>query len=172
MGALAEFVSNPALATFVNDHDWTWPLCEILHFVGMALLIGTVGLLDLRILGVGKGIPVSALEKLVPIGIAAFSINAITGYVFVAGNPVGGPADYLANLAFQIKMLLILLAGINLSIYYFAGIAREAMAAGPAADAPRKAKLIAGASLFFWIGVIIFGRLLMYNDTLLYALGL
>jgi hypothetical protein len=43
---------------------------SILHFVGMALLIGTVGLLDVRILGIAKGVPLAALEKLVPVGIA------------------------------------------------------------------------------------------------------
>lgn len=172
MQTLAELFSNAALAAFVNDHDWAWPLCEILHFAGMALLIGTIGLLDARILGLGKGIPIAALEKLVPLGIAGFVVNLVTGYIFIAGNPVGGPLDYLANLAFQIKMLLVLLAGVNLAVYYFAGIERTAQAIGPDGDAPRNAKLVAAASLFFWIAVIVFGRLIMYNDTLLYALGL
>src|SRR5690606_14010277 len=139
---------------------------------GMALLIGTIGFVDIRILGFGKGLPIGALERLLPIGIAAFAVNAVTGIVFVAGNPIGGAMAYLENLAFQLKMLLILLAGINVAVFYLTGIAHAAESAGPSGDAVPAAKVIAGASLAFWVGVIVFGRLIMYNDTLLYALGL
>jgi hypothetical protein len=171
MEALVELFSIDAMAAFVNDTSWVWPLCEILHFAGMALLIGTVGFLDLRILGFAKSIPIASLAKLVPLGIAGFVTNAATGLVFVTGNPVGGPIDYLGNLAFQLKMLLVLLAGINLAAFYLAGIARAADAVPADGDAPRAAKVVAASSLAFWFGVIYFGRMVMYNDTLLYALG-
>jgi hypothetical protein len=147
-------------------------VCEIIHFVGMSLLIGTVGLIDARILGLGKGLPVAALEKLVPWGIAGFVMNAVTGFIFVAGNPIGGPMVYLENLAFLIKMALILIAAVNLFIYYFAGIAHAAASTAPEGDVATSAKVTAAVSLFLWFGVILFGRLIMYNDTLLYALGL
>jgi hypothetical protein len=168
---LAEFLSSAAVAAFVADHSWVWPLGEILHFVGMALLIGTVGLLDVRILGVAKGMPIASLEKLIPIGIVGFAMNLGSGLVFVIGNPVGGPLDYLGNLAFQLKMLLILLAGINLLAFYVTGIAHSADAVAAGGNAPPSAKAIAATSLVLWFGVIAFGRLIMYNDTLLYALG-
>ena len=172
MQFLADLLASTNLDVFVNGNDWVWPLFEIFHFVGMALLIGTVGLVDLRVLGVGKGIPISQLERLIPWGIAGFVMNALTGFVFIAGNPVGGPIYYLDNLALQLKLLLILLAGINLFIFYFGGIARATAAAPADGDAPQSAKVIAGVSLVLWFGVIFFGRLIMYNDTLLYALGL
>jgi len=172
MNALADLLTSLNLGEWVNANDWVWPLGEILHFVGMALLIGTVGLVDLRILGAVKGLPIAALEKLVPLGVAGFVINVVTGFVFVAGNPVGGPLDYLTNLAFQIKMILVLIAGINLIVFYAAGIARVADGVGPDGDAPRNAKIIAATSLVLWFAVILFGRLIMYNDTLLYNLGL
>jgi hypothetical protein len=156
---------------FFNSNDWGWPLFEILHFVGMAFLLGTVGLIDMRILGFAKGLPITKLEALMPFGVAGFLMNAATGVMFVIGNPDGAPIYYLDNLAFQIKMFLVLLAGINVLIFYKSGIARTLAALGPSADAPASAKLVAGASLFFWIGVIFFGRLIMYNDTLLLALG-
>jgi hypothetical protein len=172
MQALSDLLVSTNLGTFVNHYDWVWPLFEMLHFVGMALLIGTVGLVDLRVLGVGKGIPISELERLIPWGIAGFVVNALTGFVFIAGNPVGGPMEYLMNLSLGIKMLLILLAGINLLIFYFTGIARATEAVPADGDAPQSAKVIAGVSLVLWFGVIFFGRLIMYNDTLLYAFGL
>ena len=172
MEALSDLLAATNLVAFVNDNDWVWPVGEMLHFVGMALLIGTIGLVDLRILGVGKGLPIASLEKLVPWGVAGFVMNAATGFMFIAGNPVGGPMEYLANLSLQLKMLLVLIAGINVLVFYFAGIAKEVDTLGPSGDAARSAKVVAAISLVAWFGVILFGRLIMYNDTLLYALGL
>lgn len=172
MQALADILASFGLAPFVNGYDWVWPVCEMLHFIGMALLMGTIGLLDLRVLGVGRGIPIASLDKLIPLGVAGFAINALTGFIFVAGNPLGGPIVYLENLAFVIKMLLVLVAGINLLVFHVTGIAQTASATPPTGDALPAAKYVAGVSLVFWIGVIVFGRLIMYNDTLLYALGL
>ena len=171
METLAAILDIGWLAELVNDYDWVWPICEMLHFIGMALLIGTVGLLDLRILGVAKGIPIARLERLISIGIVGFALNVTTGLVFVTGNVAGGPMAYLGNLAFQIKMLLILIAGLNLAAYYFTGIARAAAAVPADSDAAPAAKVVAAVSLLAWFGVIYFGRMIMYNDTLLYALG-
>lgn len=172
MESLSEFLVGLNLEPFVNGQAWVWPLGEILHFVGMALLIGTVGLVDLRVLGFAKGIPIATLERLIPLGVAGFVMNAFTGFIFVAGNPDGGPLVYIDNLSFQLKMLLVVIAGINLLIYQMGGIARATAATGPFDDAGSSAKIVAGVSLVAWFGVICLGRLIMYNDTLLYALGL
>jgi hypothetical protein len=172
MDAISQFLVSGGIDEFVATHDWVWPVCEILHFFGMALLIGSVGLVDIRMLGVAKGVPIKALERFVPLGVIGFAINLITGIIFVAGNPVGGPQEYLGNLAFQIKMILILIAGLNLLAFYVLGIARIADAVAPDGTAPMPAKVVAAVSLVLWFGVIFFGRFIMYNDTLLYALGL
>jgi len=172
MEALANFLASTGINNFVAAYDWVWPLCETLHFVGMAVLIGTIGIIDLRILGVGKGLSIHELEKLVPLGVVAFLVNAGTGFVFVAGNPVGGPEEYLGNLSFQLKMLTVLIAGVNVLVFYFFGIERSLAKVAPNGDAPGGAKAVAALSLLAWFGVILFGRLIMYNDTLLYALGL
>ena len=172
MDTLASWLAATGVDGFVAANDWVWPLCETLHFVGMAVLIGTVGIVDLRILGALKGLPIHYLEKFVPLGVIAFIVNMSTGFIFVAGNPVGGPQEYLTNLAFQLKMITVLIAGINLLVFYVAGIERTLVAVTPEGDAPVGAKVIAGVSLAAWFSVILFGRLIMYNDTLLYALGL
>jgi hypothetical protein len=168
METLAALLDIRWLAEFVNDYDWVWPICEMLHFIGMALLIGTVGWLDIRILGIGKGVPIASLEKLIPVGVIGFALNLGTGLVFVTGNISGGPIAYLGNLAFQIKMVLILIAGLNL----VTGIARAAESVAANGGAAPAAKAVAAVSLVAWFGVIYFGRLIMYNDTLLYALGM
>jgi hypothetical protein len=167
--SLARLLQAANLQPFVNDYSWTWPTCEILHYVGMALLFGTVGMLDLRMLGVGKQLPVAPLERLVGWGVFGFFLNIVTGFIFVAGNPVGGPIDYLNNLAFEIKMGLTLLAGVNMAAVYLTGIAGRAHAVGPGEDAPTSAKVVAAISLALWIGVVYFGRMIMYNDTLYMA---
>jgi hypothetical protein len=172
MDAITRFMLSTGIDNFVATQDWVWPVCEILHFFGMALLIGSVGLVDLRMLGIAKGVPIKALERFIPLGVIGFVINATTGFIFVAGNPVGGPQEYLTNLAFQIKMVLILIAGLNLLAFYVTGIARQADAITPEGIAPMSAKVVAALSLLLWFGVIFFGRFIMYNDTLLYALGL
>ncbi len=107
MDAITQFMLSTGIDNFVATQDWVWPVCEILHFFGMALLIGSVGLVDLRMLGIAKGVPIKALERFIPLGVIGFVVNATTGFIFVAGNPVGGPQEYLTNLAFQIKMMLI-----------------------------------------------------------------
>ena len=172
MQAISDFLITLPIGDFVATHDWVWPVCETLHFVGMCTLLGTVGVVDLRILGVAKGIPIKLLEKFIPLGVIAFFVNMITGFIFIAGNPVGGPMEYLTNLSLQLKMLIVLIAGINLLIFYVRGINRSLETVPAEGDAPRSAKVVAVVSITAWIMVIIMGRFIMYNDTLLYALGL
>ena len=144
LDAIANFLTSGGIDEFVATHDWAWPLGEILHFFGMALLIGSVGLVDLRMLGVGKGIPIKSLEKFIWLGVIGFIINLLTGIMFVAGNPVGGPQEYLTNLALQLKMLCVLIAGVNLLLFYALGIAKKANAtAATAFDSPSSTFLIA-----------------------------
>jgi hypothetical protein len=170
--AIVQLMLKTGMDNYVATHDWVWPVCEILHFFGMALLIGTVGLVDMRMLGVAKGVPIASLERFIPLGVIGLAINMITGFIFVSGNPVGGPQEYLGNLAFLIKMTLILIAGVNLLVFYVGGIARAANAVSPDGSAPIGAKIVAAVSLVAWFGVIFFGRFIMYNDTLLNAWGL
>jgi hypothetical protein len=172
MQAFSDWLVTLPIGDFVATHDWVWPVCETFHFFGMSVLLGTVGLVDLRVLGAAKGIPIHLLDKFIPLGVISFAVNAITGFIFVAGNPVGGPMEYLTNLSLQVKMLLVLIAGINLLLFYVTGIHRSLAAVPADGDAPGGAKVIAVVSLAAWIGVIIMGRFIMYNDTLLYALGL
>jgi hypothetical protein len=104
--------------------------------------------------------------------VIAFFVNMITGFIFIAGNPVGGPMEYLTNLSLQLKMLLVVIAGINLLVFYLTGIHRSLETVPADGNAPGSAKVVAAVSLTAWIFVIVMGRFIMYNDTLLYALGL
>ena len=69
-----------------------WVICEVVHFIGLALLIGTVGLLDLRLMGVAKRLPVGAMKPLIRLGNGAgFVLCFLSGVVFVSGDPVQEP---------------------------------------------------------------------------------
>jgi len=162
--ALRYWLRWPSLEVFMAS-PWAWPLSETFHFIGLCLLIGMVGIYDLRVLGLGKGLPLAALKRLIPWGVFGFVLCVITGALFVGGmgaNLVGdnGYDVIVRDVYLQLKLLFILLAGINLLAFYLTGAARAVDALGPNDDAPLGAKVIAGTSLFLWLGVVVFGRLI------------
>jgi hypothetical protein len=140
---------------------WAWPLCESLHFIGMAMLVGVAGVIDLRLLGMAKGLPLGPLQRLMPWAALGFAINLITGFVFIAGNPrqyIGPPL----SLSFAAKMLFILLAGLNVFLFYTTGLKRLVDRVEAGHDAPLGAKVSAAVSLFLWVGVMYWGRMLQF----------
>lgn len=157
---LVVWLQHTSLSSAVTGNPWIWPVLETLHFLGLSLLIGTIGLFDLRLLGMGKGLPPGLLGRLIPWGMAGFAINVITGTLFF----VGEPANYVNNIAFYFKMTFVALAGINVLAFYLT-MAKKVEALGPSEDAPLGAKVVAVASLALWIGVMAAGRLLtFYHD--------
>jgi hypothetical protein len=155
---LADWLSTTSLSQFVTGHAWVWPACESLHFFGLALLIGNVGLLDLRLLGFERHLPLLPLNRFVLWGILGFAINLVTGILFFVGNP----AQYVHNIAFGWKVLFIILAGMNVLVFYLTGTYRRVGMLQPGEDAPPLAKVIAGTSLFLWLAVMYMGRMLPY----------
>ena len=158
---LTERLTNPALAAFVNDHAWVWPVAEIVHFIGMALLAGTIGLLDLRMLGFGQRLPLRDFDRLVRWGIAGFGANFLSGMLFIMGHPNGAGA-YLENESFRMKALLLFFAGLNVALFYVSGTARRVAASAPDDPVPSFARVVGLVSLVLWTGVIYFGRMIMY----------
>lgn len=158
MQAFAEWLVTTPISTFVNAHEWVWPACETLHFMGLAVLIGNVGLLDLRLLGVVTELPAAPLGRFVRWAVLGFVVNLATGFMFLAGNPF----QYINNIAFGCKIAFIILAGVNVLVFYASGVYRKVEALGPGEDAPLLAKCIAAASLLLWVGVMYMGRMLPY----------
>ena len=158
MKPIVDWLTATQLSAFVTGHGWVWPTCETLHFVGLALLIGNVGVLDFRLLGVGKGIPLRPLNRFVRWGVLGFAINLVTGVLFFVGNP----AQYINNIAFGYKLAFMALAGLNVLLFYATGLARTVDALGPGDEAPPAAKAIAAVSLCLWAGVMYMGRMLPY----------
>lgn len=134
-------------------------ISETFHFVGLSLLIGTVSMMDLRLLGVAKALPFAPLYRLLYWGIAGIFVNLFTGIFFWFASPTLYAVDQ--SVPFFFKLLFLSLAGINALVFRLT-VHREAMSLGPGEDAPPLAKVMAGTSLFLWVGVIWWGRLIMY----------
>jgi len=76
----------PAIAEFMRS-KWGWPMAESIHFLGLSMLVGCIGMFDLRLLGIGKRIPIAALHKLIPLGLTGFAINITSGSLFLLTEP-------------------------------------------------------------------------------------
>jgi hypothetical protein len=156
--AFALWVKSTDLSWSVTHHAWVWATCEALHFIGMSILFGCVGALDLRMLGWWKAPPVAGVNALVRWGVIGFAINLVTGILFFVGEPL----QYIDNPAFRFKILFLVLAGWNVLLFYVTGVADQIEGLEPDDDTPVSAKVFAGTSLFLWVGVIFFGRMLPF----------
>jgi hypothetical protein len=137
--------------------SWGWPATESVHFIGLTLLFGSIAVWDLRLLGLGRGVPISAFHRLVPFAVAGFAINVVTGSMFVMAEA----NQYVYNRAFQFKLLFLALAGLNVLIFYVTMFRRVATS-GAGAAPPPLARLNGALSLAFWMAVIICGRLITF----------
>lgn len=151
---IADFGQTSGVFDLMNS-AWAWPIAESLHFIGLSLILGTIGVVDLRLLGVAKGIPILALHKITRWGIAGYAMNALTGAAFF----VTAPDQYLYNPAFQLKVWCMVLAAANVVAFYVLAWPRI-RASG--SEIPVVARVFAGVSLGAWSGVILFGRLITF----------
>ncbi len=143
------------VGSFVTDTPWMWPTCETLHFVGLSLLCGVVFLVDLRVLGVMRGVSFASLHRLLPWAALGFGVNIGTGMLFF----VGIPGQYIHNASFYWKIGLAMLAGAN-ALYFT--ILDEPWSLGPGEDAPLTAKFAAVSAMVLWIAVMYCGSMLPF----------
>jgi hypothetical protein len=160
MNALADWMETTWINALAINYAWTWPTLETLHFIGMSLLIGAILIMDLRLVGVQRIIPSLSVHTLLPVAFIGFGINLLTGIMFLFGDP----HRYFINISFQIKMVLVLLAGLN-ALLYAVKVAPTMAHAAPHDPTPPIAKAVGAASMALWIGVICFGRLIPYLGT-------
>jgi hypothetical protein len=153
-----QWLKTTTLSWFVVHYSWVWPAAETLHFIGLAMLIGVIALMDLRLLGMAKRLPFAPLHRLLPWAMSGFGICLTTGILFFSGDP----GQYIHNWVFWVKMLFIILAGLNVLLFYVTGVFKEVESLGPGEDAPLGAKIVAAASLVLWVGVMYLGRMLPF----------
>ena len=156
-GPLASLESLP-LAVAMRQELWLYPAVEIAHIAGFVVLVGSIAVLDLRLLGLGRSLSVRALTRhTVPWSAGAFLLIVPTGLLMFTAHA----SDFLTNRAFQLKLLLILCAAVNAALFHL-GPYRSVQAWDREVAPPASARAHAALSLALWFSVIACGRLLAY----------
>ena len=141
---------------------WLYPSVEIVHITGIGLLFGSIVILDLRLLGFSRRIPVKELARhVLPWTAASFLLIVPSGLMMFIAHA----SDFISSPVFVVKMCLILAAGVNAALFHtitFPSVGvwdSEEMRKLPP---PPSARAAAAASLLIWLSVIACGRLLAY----------
>ncbi len=154
-----KWIQDTPVGSHISDSLWLFPLIESIHVWGIVILVGATGILDLRLLGlVLKEQPVSKLNRtLLPWAWCGFAIMIISGTLLFSSEAT----KLYNNGAFLLKMVLILLAGINALVFHTT-IYQRVEKWDLAAATPVAAKLAGAFSLVLWVGVIFAGRWIAY----------
>jgi hypothetical protein len=150
---------SSGLGTAIRESIWVFPIIETIHVLGITLLVGTVAIFDLRLLGFAfKSESVSRMARqLLPFTWVGFAVMFVSGFLLFSAEA----ADSYANWAFRVKLLLLLLAGLNPLVFHFT-IYRSVAAWNQRAVTPLRARLAALFSLTLWAGIICAGRAIAY----------
>lgn len=135
----------------LQSHPWAYPVLEIVHIFGIGLLLGNLALLELRVFGRGAALPVADLARL-SLGLAGagFGLAAGSGLLMFSTQP----SELLANRAFTLKMVLLMIAGCNAAWFHGRGSLQRL---------DRTAKALMLLSTLVWLAVLSCGRWIAYR---------
>ena len=156
---LATWLESTWLGEQMRNLFWLFPMMETIHFIGLTIMFGALLVIDVRVIGFGRFINMNSAMKFIPIAIGAFTVNLLTGIAFLCANPF----RYFPNIAFQWKMGLIVIAGLN-ALWFWFGEHKILQQLADGEDAEFRAKVIAALSIAIWVAVIIFGRMIPYVE--------
>jgi hypothetical protein len=151
----AEHTSLAAAMRGEAGGEWLFPIVETLHVISLAMVFGSIVMVDLRLVGAAsRNSAVSRLsDEVLPYTWGAFMCAVVTGtLLFVSKAHV-----YFYNLQLQLKFLCMFLAGVNMAVFHF-GAYRHVLDWDARHPPPRAARLAGALSIALWIGVIFFGR--------------
>lgn len=157
-----EQLSNMSFAQAISGGAYWFPMLEIVHVLAIVLVVGSIAIVDLRLLGVAahRGSADRLITELLPYTWAAFVVAVIAGALLFASNA----PTYAYNLAFQLKAVLIVLAGVNMAAFHLTTY-RRIYEWDEAHPPPTAARVAGGASLCLWIGVVFLGRWVGFTLT-------
>ena len=160
------WVESTSLSQWIVGDLYAFPAILTLHAIGMGFAAGLSAMLDLRILGVGRGIPLDELRRFLPVLWAGFWVNAASGVLLM----IGYPTKALTNPVFYLKLTLIA-GGMLLLVRISRGVfgSRAASQVNTPDHTDRGVRRLACLSLICWTGAITAGRLLAYTYTHLTA---
>lgn len=157
--SLASSIADSGLNQWIAETYWLWPVLEIFHFIGLSIMLGALLIIDARLLGMLRTYDAGSVKRLVPLAWVGFCINLASGTMFFVGDPM----RYSINIGFQLKLLLILIAGLNVVVYQLQ--VRPQLTGWNTVSMPTVARLVAIVSLATWGGVLLLGRLIPYVGT-------
>lgn len=147
-------IEASALGAAMRDSAWLFASVKAVHLGGIAMLVGSIGILDLRLLGLRRPVPVRRLAgRVLPWTAASFFLIVPSGLAMFVANA----GALIASPVFALKICLILLAGANAGIFH-AGVFRSAAQWNVDVMPPIAARAAAGVSLALWVSVIACGR--------------
>jgi hypothetical protein len=153
MDAALKWLEATALATQIRENEFLFPWVEALHVLAITLVVGSIAILDLRLIGVASlDRPVGRLARdILPCTWIAFAFALLTGTLLFSAKATG----YAGNFFFRGKLVLLLLAALNMIVFHlFAGRDMERWTA----STPTTARIAGALSLTIWIAVVAFGR--------------
>ena len=149
-------LQESALGYAMRNSPALYPAVEILHIIGFVVLVGSIVALDLRLLGLGRAIPIRPMANLLlPLSRVGFLLATSMGFLLFSADA----SHVVRNPAFQAKALLIALALITVAAAHAGPWRRVALWGN---EVPGSAKVAALASLVLWLGVVCAGRLIAY----------
>lgn len=156
----AEWLENSAGSVAFRESLWVYPIVETTHVLSLCVVFGLTVMWDLRLAGMTlRRVPVSDIGgRLLPWAVAGFVISAITGTLLVISSPV----RITHNIFFRFKVVMLILAGLNVWMFH-TGVYRRVAEWNLDAVAPKKARVAGVLSLVLWASVIVFGRMIAYN---------
>jgi uncharacterized membrane protein len=158
--AFLETLQSSSWAVFIHKKAWAFTTVEVIHVFAVSLLLGTIAIVDLRLLGLASTKrPFAELSRRVlPFTWAAFVLAVIAGSLLF----ISRATDYFVNPVFWLKMALIAVAGINMLIFEFI-TARDVQKWNVNPTPPPRARLAGGISIACWVLVVVFGRLIEFS---------
>ena len=160
--ALLKSLEATGLATKIRDSLFLFPMIESTHVIGLALVFGTIAIIDLRLLGIAS--TQRSFQRMASDILkwtwGAFALTALTGALMFITNA----SVYYHNFYFRTKMLLLVLTGINMLVFELTA-GRTIHRWDRAPSAPRAGKAVAALSLAMWIAIIFVGRLIGFTTT-------
>ena len=157
-GAPLAAIERLPLAMAMRHELWLYPAVEIFHIIGFVTLVGSIIVLDMRLLGLSKALPVSLLARhTLPWSMGALLLIVPTGLLMFVAHA----GDFIGNPAFVTKMSLLFCAATNAAVFH-AGVFRGVAGWDSGVATPAAAKMHALISLLIWLGVLSCGRLLAY----------
>ncbi len=154
-GSFLERIENTALGTAIRESVWLFPTLETLHVLAIVLVVGTILMIDLRLLNIAsreRSVTEIASEVL-PWTWVSFVVAVISGTLLF----ISSAERYFENVPFRVKMLLLLCAGVNMAVFHlitFRGVRHW----DSGATTPLGARIAGGLSLVIWVSVVTFGR--------------